>query len=139
MGLQIDLSWLPDPLAKDFAARVPQEPRKAPFPIGRAPESEFAAATGRRPLGARIDALFTKETEPRDMRNHNTPHLLRPSRAAERFMREPLRQEGSSFAHHALSVLGTLAPLLALAFAVLLFVGVWRVGAASSCGGGPFL
>jgi TraM recognition site of TraD and TraG len=45
-------------------------------------------------------------------------------------MREPgrpLRQEGTSFAHHALSVLGTLAPLLALAFAVLLLVGVWRV------------
>jgi len=39
----------------------------------------------------------------------------------------PLRQAGSSFAHHMLSVLGTLAPLLVLAFAVLLLVLVWRV------------
>jgi hypothetical protein len=64
------------------------------------------------------------------MRNHDTPHLLRPSRAAERFMREPdrpLRQAGSSFAHHSFSVLGTLAPLLVLTFAVLLLVLVWRV------------
>jgi hypothetical protein len=45
-------------------------------------------------------------------------------------MREPdrpLRQAGSSFAHHSFSVFGTLTPLLVLAFAVLLLVGVWRV------------
>ncbi len=45
-------------------------------------------------------------------------------------MREPdrpLRQAGSSFAHHSFSVFGTLAPLLVLAFAVLLLVLVWRV------------
>ena len=39
----------------------------------------------------------------------------------------PLRQAGSSFAHHSLSVFGTLAPLLVLAFAVLLLVLVWWV------------
>ena len=39
----------------------------------------------------------------------------------------PLRQAGSSFAHHSFSVFGTLAPLLALAFAVFLLVLVWRV------------
>jgi TraM recognition site of TraD and TraG len=39
----------------------------------------------------------------------------------------PLRQAGSSFAHHSFSVFGTLAPLLVLAFAVLLLVLVWRV------------
>lgn len=38
----------------------------------------------------------------------------------------PLRQAGSSFAH-SFSVFGTLAPLLVLAFAVLLLVLVWRV------------
>jgi hypothetical protein len=45
-------------------------------------------------------------------------------------MREPgwpLRQVGSSFAHNSFSVFGTLAPLLVLAFAVLLLVLVWRV------------
>ena len=60
------------------------------------------------------------------MRNHDTQHLLRPSRVAERFVREPdwpLRQVGSSFAHHSLSVFGMLAPLLALVLAV----AVWRV------------
>jgi hypothetical protein len=64
------------------------------------------------------------------MRSHDTPHLLRPSRAAERFTREPdrpLRQVDSSFAHHVLSMLGTLTPLLVLAFAVLLLILVWRV------------
>ncbi len=64
------------------------------------------------------------------MRNHDTPHLLRPSRAGERFMRAPdlpLRQAGSSFAHHSFSVLGTLAPLLVFAFVVFLLVLVWRV------------
>ncbi len=63
------------------------------------------------------------------MRNHDTQHLLvRPSRVAERFVREPdrpLRQVGSSFAHHSFSVFGMLAPLLVLALAVLLLVGVW--------------
>jgi hypothetical protein len=39
----------------------------------------------------------------------------------------PVRQAGSSFAHHSFSVFGTLAPLLVLAFAVLLLVLVWRV------------
>jgi len=39
----------------------------------------------------------------------------------------PLRQAGSSFAHHSFSVFGTLAPLLVFAFAVLLLVLVWRV------------
>jgi hypothetical protein len=39
----------------------------------------------------------------------------------------PLRQAGSSFAHHSFSVFGTLAPLLVLACAVLLLVLVWRV------------
>jgi hypothetical protein len=38
-----------------------------------------------------------------------------------------MRQAGSSFAHHSFSVFGTLAPLLVLAFAVLLLVLVWRV------------
>lgn len=65
------------------------------------------------------------------MRNHDTQHhLLRPSRVAEQFVREshrPLHHAGSSVAHHSFSVLGTLVPLLALAFAVLLLVGVWRV------------
>jgi hypothetical protein len=61
---------------------------------------------------------------------HHAQHPLRPFRVAERFVREPdcrLRQVGSSFAHHSLSVLGMLAPLLALALAVLLLVRVWRV------------
>ncbi len=40
---------------------------------------------------------------------------------------QPLRQAGSSFAHHSLSVFGTLAPLLVLAVAVLLLVLAWRV------------
>jgi len=51
------------------------------------------------------------------MRNHDTQHLLHPSHVAEWFVREPdwrQRQAGSSLAHHSLSVLGTLAPLLAL-------------------------
>jgi hypothetical protein len=65
------------------------------------------------------------------MRNHDTQHhLLRSSRVAERFVREPhrpLRQAGSSLAHYSFSVLGTLAPLFALAFAVLVLMGVWRV------------
>lgn len=64
------------------------------------------------------------------MSNHDTQHLLRSSRAAEGFMRapeRPLRQAGSSFAHHSFSVFGTLAPLLVLAFVVLLLVLVWRV------------
>ena len=39
----------------------------------------------------------------------------------------PLRQAGSSLAHHSFSVFGTLAPLLALALTALLLVGVWRV------------
>jgi hypothetical protein len=39
----------------------------------------------------------------------------------------PLRQAGSSFAHHSFSVFGTLAPLLVLVFVVLLLVLVWRV------------
>ncbi len=45
-------------------------------------------------------------------------------------MREPdrpLRQAGSSFAHHSFSEFGTLTPLLVLACAVLLLVLVWRV------------
>jgi hypothetical protein len=64
------------------------------------------------------------------MRNHDTQHLLHSSRAAERFAHEPhspQHQAGSSLAHHSFSVFGTLAPLLVLAFAVLLLVGVWRV------------
>jgi type IV secretory system conjugative DNA transfer VirD4/TraG family protein len=39
----------------------------------------------------------------------------------------PLRQAGSSVAHHSFSVFGTLAPLLVLALVVLLLVLVWRV------------
>jgi len=64
-----------------------------------------------------------------DMRNH-AQHLLRPFRAAGRFAHEPhspQHQAGSSFAHHSFSVFGTLAPLLVLAFVVLLLVLVWRV------------
>jgi hypothetical protein len=61
---------------------------------------------------------------------HHVPHHLvhhhRPSRAAERFLREPdwpLRVAG----HHAISVLGVLAPLLWLALASLLLIPVWKV------------
>jgi hypothetical protein len=71
-----------------------------------------------------------KETDPLDMRNHDTQHLLRPSRVAERFVREPdwpLRQAGSTFARHSLTVIVVLAWLLALALAVLLLVAVRRV------------
>lgn len=64
------------------------------------------------------------------MRNHHTHHHLpHPSRAAERFAREPdgpLREAGA-FAHHALSLLGMLAPLLALPLAALVLVPIWRV------------
>ena len=63
-------------------------------------------------------------------RHHAHHHLSRPSRAVDRFVREPdwpLRDAGSSFAHHALSLLGTVAPLLALALAALMLVAVWRV------------
>jgi len=65
------------------------------------------------------------------MRNHDIPHQVsRSNRLAQRVARQPhrpLHQAGSSLAHHSFSVLGTLAPLLALALVVLLFVGVWRV------------
>jgi hypothetical protein len=66
------------------------------------------------------------------MRNHHHVHhdFLRPSRAEERFVRErdwPLRDAGSSFAHHALSLIGRLAPLLALLLAGLAPIPVWRV------------
>jgi hypothetical protein len=70
-----------------------------------------------------------KEIDPLDMRNH-TQHLLRASRVAERFVREPYRslhQAASLLAHHSFSVLGTLVPLLACALVALLLVGVWRV------------
>jgi hypothetical protein len=53
-----------------------------------------------------------------------------PVRAVDRFVHEPdwpLRDAGSSFAHHALSLLGTLAQLLALALAGLTLIPVWRV------------
>src|ERR1700683_2988153 len=62
--------------------------------------------------------------------HHPHPYLRRPSRTVERFVREPdwpLRHAGSSFAHHALSALGALAPVLALLLAVLLLIPVWRV------------
>ncbi|HTU78966.1 MAG TPA: hypothetical protein VMF09_09430 [Solirubrobacteraceae bacterium] len=74
--------------------------------------------------------FFTERRQTLDMRNHNTQHLLRPSRLADRFVREPdwpLREAGSSLAHHSFSALVVLASLLALAFAVLLLVGVRRV------------
>jgi hypothetical protein len=64
------------------------------------------------------------------MRNHDTQHLFRPSRLAERFVREPdwpLRQAGSSFAHHSLTVVVVLAWLFALALAAVLLVAVRRV------------
>lgn len=65
------------------------------------------------------------------MRNHDTQHhLLRPSRVAERFVREPdwpLRQAGSSLAHHSLTVLVVLAWLFALALAAVLLVAARRV------------
>jgi hypothetical protein len=65
------------------------------------------------------------------MRNRHRPHhhLSHPSRPVDRFLREPdwpLRDAGS-FAHHALSLLGRLAPLLALGLAVLVLIPVWRV------------
>jgi hypothetical protein len=63
-------------------------------------------------------------------RHHAHHHLSRPPRAVDQFVREPdwpLRDAGSSFAHHALSLLGTVAPLLALALAALVLVPLWRV------------
>jgi len=65
------------------------------------------------------------------MRSHHAQHHLpRASRAVERFVREPdrpLREAGSSFAHHVLSLLGVLAPLLAVIVAGLVIVPAWRV------------
>jgi len=63
-------------------------------------------------------------------RHHAHHHFSRPSRAVDRFVREPdwpLRGAGSSFAHHALSLLGTFTPLLALALAGFALIPVWRV------------
>ena len=78
-----------------------------------------------------IDIPVVKGDLKLDMRRHHVQHhLLRPSRAVERFVREPdwpLREAGSSFAHHALSLLGTFAPLLALALVGLVLVPAWRV------------
>jgi hypothetical protein len=62
--------------------------------------------------------------------HHAQDHLSRPSRVAERFVREPdwpLREGGSSFVHHVVALAGTLAPLLALVLAALALVPVWRV------------
>lgn len=66
------------------------------------------------------------------MRTHHpqNQHLLRPSRTVERFVAEPdwpLRQAGGSFAHHALSVLGVLVPLLGLVLTAVVLAVVWRV------------
>jgi hypothetical protein len=65
------------------------------------------------------------------MRNQHAPHQLpHHARAVERFASEPdwpLREAGSSLVHHALSLLGTLAPLLALPLAGLVLIPAWRV------------
>jgi hypothetical protein len=65
------------------------------------------------------------------MRSHHAQHHLpRASRAVERFVRDPdrpLREAGSSFAHHVVSLLGVLVPLLAVLVAGLVIVSAWRV------------
>jgi hypothetical protein len=62
------------------------------------------------------------------MRNHHGSH--HSSRAAVRLVHEPdrpVREAGSLFVHHVLSLLGVFVPLLAFALACVLLVFAWRV------------